>query len=103
MADRSKLTRRELNILESLFRQDSNPRLAIRRNLAKQMGMHQRTIQVWFQNRRAKAIRLNELTPPSRSSATINFLAPQNPKYQPAIKISEFWATTMSCIKYYRY
>ncbi|KAJ9079133.1 LIM/homeobox protein Lhx1 [Entomophthora muscae] len=74
---RSKLTQREFNILESLFQQDSNPRLVIRRNLARQMGMRQRTIQIWFQNRRAKAIRLNE--PISHStpiSPTLQAMAP---------------------------
>ncbi|KAJ9057496.1 hypothetical protein DSO57_1010062 [Entomophthora muscae] len=107
---RSKLTQREFNILESLFQQDSNPRLVIRRNLARQMGMRQRTIQIWFQNRRAKAIRLNE--PISHStpiSPTLQAMAPhhlypthRSPNYS-CLKISEFWATTMSCIKYYRY
>ncbi|KAJ9084409.1 hypothetical protein DSO57_1024839 [Entomophthora muscae] len=108
MPNRSKLTNREFNILESLFRQDSNPRLAIRRNLAKQLGMPQRTIQIWFQNRRAKAIRLNESSPPTRPSSPSlpTYLVQSHlpaPIISPTLRISEFWATTMSCIKYYRH
>ncbi|KAI0240262.1 hypothetical protein L0F63_000056 [Massospora cicadina] len=104
----SKLTRREFNILESLFQQDSNPSLFIRRNLANQLGMHQRTIQIWFQNRRAKAIRMNELSPAKPSPPSDSMFSRRNhPIYRrakyPALKISEFWATTMSCIKYYNY
>ncbi|KAI0242331.1 hypothetical protein L0F63_002391 [Massospora cicadina] len=111
---RNKLTQRESNLLESLFRLDCNPRLVVRKSLAHQMGMRQRTIQIWFQNRRAKALRLNEPNLPTtrRPNHVSNILQVIFPNpmalYQPLelcehVKISEFWATTMSCIKYCKY
>lgn len=51
---RKKTSNEQLNILEEAFEADNNPSLEVRKHLASELGMTQRAVTVWFQNRRAK-------------------------------------------------
>ncbi|XP_065842778.1 homeobox ARX homolog alr-1-like [Oscarella lobularis] len=57
-------TRFQLKQLERLYAVDQYPKLETRRRVGDQMGITERRIQVWFQNRRAKAKRDGTLTTP---------------------------------------
>ncbi|KAF9930339.1 hypothetical protein FBU30_000612 [Linnemannia zychae] len=61
-AKRKRITPEQLEDLVGLFEKTDTPSFEIRENLAKKLGMTNREIQVWFQNRRAKAnrIKINE-------------------------------------------
>lgn len=51
---RRRTTAEQYRALETAFRRDSRPPLELRRQLAVELGMNNRAVQVWFQNRRAK-------------------------------------------------
>ncbi|KAJ4483260.1 hypothetical protein J3R30DRAFT_3698041 [Lentinula aciculospora] len=51
---RKRTTSAQLKILESVFKCDTKPNAALRTELAAQLDMTARGVQVWFQNRRAK-------------------------------------------------
>ncbi|KAI9008373.1 homeobox domain-containing protein, partial [Gaertneriomyces semiglobifer] len=51
---RRKTTPYQLGVLESVFRENPKPTSKMRERLAEQLGMLPRSVQVWFQNRRAK-------------------------------------------------
>ncbi|KXN85341.1 Homeobox protein HD-10 [Leucoagaricus sp. SymC.cos] len=51
---RRRTTSAQLKVLESIFRVDTKPNATLRNDLAAQLGMTARGVQVWFQNRRAK-------------------------------------------------
>ncbi|KAF9897536.1 hypothetical protein BX616_005395, partial [Lobosporangium transversale] len=61
-AKRKRITPEQLEDLVGLFEKTDTPSFEIRESLAKKLGMTNREIQVWFQNRRAKAnrIKINE-------------------------------------------
>lgn len=52
---RRRTTRNQFKVLEKAFHENSKPNGSIRRLLAEKLGMTPRGVQVWFQNRRAKA------------------------------------------------
>ncbi|CAO3667084.1 unnamed protein product [Rhizopus stolonifer] len=52
---RRRTSRAQLKILEESFSDNSKPNATVRRNLALQLDMTPRGVQIWFQNRRAKA------------------------------------------------
>src|SRR4051794_22835258 len=54
---RRRLTEEETNILNNIFENVQKPDATTRAQLAKQLNMSSRAIQVWFQNRRAKVKR----------------------------------------------
>jgi hypothetical protein len=66
---RQNFTTTQLAILECVFNSTPLPRKAIRAQLAEQLGLPQRSVQVWFQNRcatpRARALRAARLAPPT--------------------------------------
>jgi len=51
---RQNFTWRQLSVLEQVFDVDPLPRQALRVQLAERLGLGQRPVQVWFQNRRQK-------------------------------------------------
>jgi len=71
---RHPITPAQLEVLESLFAQDSTtPELSQRKLIAEEIGMTSRRIQVWFQNKRAKikkGILSYPKTTPSASAST---------------------------------
>ncbi|KNC99776.1 uncharacterized protein SPPG_05154 [Spizellomyces punctatus DAOM BR117] len=56
---RPRATPEQLAILEETYKVNTSPRGRLRAELAKRLGMTERSVQVWFQNRRAK-VKLNE-------------------------------------------
>lgn len=58
---RRRTTTEQYRALETAFRGDTRPSLEVRRRLATELGMSNRAVQVWFQNRRAK-LRAKEQT-----------------------------------------
>ncbi|PFH50882.1 hypothetical protein AMATHDRAFT_3515 [Amanita thiersii Skay4041] len=51
---RKRTTSTQLRALENVFKRDTKPNAALRNQLAEQLKMTPRGVQVWFQNRRAK-------------------------------------------------
>ncbi|KAI9280620.1 homeobox domain-containing protein, partial [Umbelopsis sp. AD052] len=52
---RRRTTRAQFKVLEKTFQENPKPSATIRRMLAQRLNMTPRGVQVWFQNRRAKA------------------------------------------------
>ncbi|KAJ7594329.1 hypothetical protein C8J56DRAFT_778532 [Mycena floridula] len=65
---RKRTTSAQLKILEGIFKRDTKPNAALRNELAAQLDMTARGVQVWFQNRRAK-----EKTKASKNAANKPF------------------------------
>ncbi|GBB91968.1 hypothetical protein RclHR1_19450005 [Rhizophagus clarus] len=51
---RTRVTPEQLEILEDIFKTNTSPNSKVRETLAEKLNMSERTIQIWFQNRRAK-------------------------------------------------
>ncbi|OZJ03465.1 hypothetical protein BZG36_02725 [Bifiguratus adelaidae] len=56
---RTRANPEQLAVLENTFAENSSPTSRMREHLAAQLGMSERSIQIWFQNRRAK-LKVNE-------------------------------------------
>ncbi|KAI9288983.1 homeobox domain-containing protein, partial [Umbelopsis sp. AD052] len=52
---RRRTSRAQFKVLERTFMENPKPSAAVRRILAQKLNMTPRGVQVWFQNRRAKA------------------------------------------------
>jgi hypothetical protein len=52
---RRRISEKEFKVLEETFQNNPKPGLAVRQSLAQQFGMTPRSVEIWFQNRRAKA------------------------------------------------
>ncbi|KAJ7797128.1 hypothetical protein B0H13DRAFT_2507486 [Mycena leptocephala] len=80
-------TTSQLKVLEGIFKRDTKPNAALRAEIAAQLNMTARGVQVWYQNRRAKEkTKANVgVSPSSRSSEDPGTLAPWkvliHPKY----------------------
>lgn len=51
---RTRATPEQLSVLEKTFTVNQSPNNRVREQLSKELGMSERSIQIWFQNRRAK-------------------------------------------------
>ncbi|CAM0136218.1 unnamed protein product [Umbelopsis sp. WA50703] len=51
---RRRLTQEETSLLNDIFERTSKPNALVRKMLAERLNMSPRTVQIWFQNRRAK-------------------------------------------------
>ncbi|KAF9526669.1 hypothetical protein CPB83DRAFT_896002 [Crepidotus variabilis] len=51
---RKRTTNQQLKVLEAIFKKDTKPNAQLRQELAQELNMTPRGVQVWFQNRRAK-------------------------------------------------
>ncbi|ORX98162.1 homeobox, partial [Basidiobolus meristosporus CBS 931.73] len=51
---RNRLNARQVNRLMEVFEQTTKPKTEIRIQLAEELGMRPRAVQIWFQNRRQK-------------------------------------------------
>ncbi|KAI8639613.1 homeobox domain-containing protein, partial [Parasitella parasitica] len=52
---RRRTSRAQLKVLEKSFSENPKPNATVRRILAQKLDMTPRGVQIWFQNRRAKA------------------------------------------------
>jgi hypothetical protein len=52
---RRRTTRAQFKVLEASFRDNPKPNAAVRKSVSQQLDMPIRAVQIWFQNRRAKA------------------------------------------------
>ncbi|KAI9321081.1 homeobox domain-containing protein, partial [Dichotomocladium elegans] len=52
---RRRTSRLQFKILEAVFEENPKPSAARRQSLAEELAMTPRGVQIWFQNRRAKA------------------------------------------------
>jgi hypothetical protein len=69
---RHRTTKRQYNILERQFRRNPRPDAATRDALAAKLSMRGRTVQIWFQNRRAKCKRDRERGRPAPPLPLLN-------------------------------
>ncbi|KAI8358574.1 homeobox domain-containing protein [Blakeslea trispora] len=70
-AKRKRISPSQYNRLMEVFDQTDTPSSEIRENLANELDMTKREVQVWFQNRRAKMNRSRNMTNSRRHSAFI--------------------------------
>lgn len=88
---RKRTTQAQLEVLEQTFAHDKKPNGIMRANLARQLDMTPRGVQVWFQNRRAKektlakkaAAKLQQPQPPQADSPE----SPDSPGANPSISL----------------
>lgn len=75
----------QLKVLEDIFNAHQHPNLSLRNQLAHQLGMTPRSVQIWFQNRRAKArnMEFNTSAGPTPSSLSIHSSPPSPPSTSP--------------------
>ncbi|CEH18161.1 transcription factor [Ceraceosorus bombacis] len=52
---RRRTTKAQFKVLEGTFKETPKPTAAVRKHIAEELGMPTRAVQIWFQNRRAKA------------------------------------------------
>merc|ERR1712037_790502 len=58
---RTTIKAKQLEILKTCFDQNPKPTRLMREQMAKETGLPMRVIQVWFQNKRSKTKRINQL------------------------------------------
>ncbi|KAJ3412261.1 hypothetical protein HDV05_001020 [Chytridiales sp. JEL 0842] len=88
---RPRATATQLSVLENVFSETHHPDSAKRKQLAGQLGMTERSVQIWFQNKRAR-LRQNERrfeplntslqnTDPNNSNMSPNHFLPLNKRH----------------------
>ncbi|KAI9278561.1 hypothetical protein BDA99DRAFT_417300, partial [Phascolomyces articulosus] len=82
---RTHLKPNQLTILQNSFTVNPLPDAGVRSQLAHDLGVSERTIQIWFQNRRAKARKLESLSN-SLSAAAQATRSHHQPRYQPTFR-----------------
>ncbi|CAJ0828974.1 9362_t:CDS:10 [Entrophospora sp. SA101] len=84
---RRRTSRQQLKVLEKAFNENPKPHAAVRQALAQKLSMTPRGVQVWFQNRRAKAKKQNPNADDSlenyycgtANSTTVSPITPNSP------------------------
>lgn len=66
---RKRIAKKQIDILEASFHQNPRPEREDRLRLAAETGLEQRTVQIWFQNRRAKSRSMK--MPPSKADTSL--------------------------------
>jgi hypothetical protein len=79
---RHRTSRDQLKILENSFSENSKPSATVRRILAQKLEMTPRGVQIWFQNRRAKAKLLRRRSCIQNQSSDENELADEDKKQE---------------------
>jgi hypothetical protein len=87
---RTHLKPNQVSILQESFNNNPLPDSSVRSRLARELSVTERTIQIWFQNRRAKARKSEAFSTSSGSVHSSNILRPhwgieskqQTPRYQ---------------------
>lgn len=69
----------QLKVLEDVFNTHQHPNLLLRNQLAVQLGMTPRSVQIWFQNRRAKARNMEFTTSSNLNTSLPAPASPQSP------------------------
>lgn len=83
---RTHLKPAQLEVLQDTFSKNPLPDSSIRARIAKRLGVTERTVQIWFQNRRAKARKMEALSQ-SLESPSIAWERPvAPPRYQPTFR-----------------
>lgn len=77
---RRRTSRAQLKVLEESFSENPKPNATVRRILAQQLDMTPRGVQIWFQNRRAKAKLLRRK---STQNETTTMIMPPSPQQKP--------------------
>jgi len=75
---RTTIKAKQLEILKTCFDQNPKPTRQVREQLAKDTGLPMRVIQVWFQNKRSKTKRINQLHFMNHSYRMAAFLPPNH-------------------------
>lgn len=71
-------SQQQVSVLEQFFANDPLPSSASQRALAEAVGMSQRSVQLWFQNKRAKLRRLGKTIQPKQKGVTFHHFAVAN-------------------------
>lgn len=88
-AKRTRATPSQLVILEDEFAKDPSPNAKMREDLAKTIGMPERSITIWFQNRRAKSKKKGLLLK-NRSAAAAHPSGRSTPKNSKSTKVKSY-------------
>ncbi|CAG8527897.1 4492_t:CDS:2 [Diversispora eburnea] len=76
---RRRTSRQQLKVLEKAFNENPKPHAAVRQALAQKLNMTPRGVQVWFQNRRAKAKKQKTIDDNPSSESNSEGLAVSSP------------------------
>jgi len=71
--ERRRLTREQKKVLEAVFKLDPRPSANTKRTLAGELGMSLRSVQMWFQNQRARLRKHNKDPTPSPATSSPSY------------------------------
>eukprot|EP01097_Dermamoeba_algensis_P000866 TRINITY_DN1318_c0_g1_i1.p1 TRINITY_DN1318_c0_g1~~TRINITY_DN1318_c0_g1_i1.p1 ORF type:complete len:532 (-),score=87.92 TRINITY_DN1318_c0_g1_i1:44-1639(-) len=71
-AKRKRIAAEQLEVLEEVFRTTHHPSLILRNRIAARLDLSLRSVQIWFQNRRAKAKKNGPQDPYEKESTLLN-------------------------------
>jgi hypothetical protein len=92
---RTHLSAAQINSLQASFNNNPLPDAAIRHRLAMQLGITERTVQIWFQNRRAKA-RKSDFGKMNDGSSQLQSSSSSNSSLHPVISPSSLSSLSSS-------
>lgn len=94
---RRRTSRAQFKVLEKTFHETPKPNAQKRRALAQKLGMTPRGVQVWFQNRRAKAKAQQRREQQQKEHEQQQHMSPNHPQHEPItppFPMDPFWPTT---------